>query len=38
MKLKNYVKIQPNGQLSPQDLTMMRILINDSQDPQEDKI
>lgn len=33
IKLRNYVKILPKGGLTPQDMLMMRILINDSQNP-----
>lgn len=35
IKLKNYIKILSNGKISNDDLTMMRILINDSQNPTE---
>jgi hypothetical protein len=38
MRLKNYVKILPNGQLDSQDLIMMRILICDGQNPSEDRL
>lgn len=33
MRLKNYIKILPDGELSKEDLTMMRILICDGKDP-----
>lgn len=33
LKLKNYVKILPSGELDPQDLKMLRILINDGHRP-----
>jgi hypothetical protein len=33
LKLKNYVRILPSGELDPMDLKMMRILINDGHRP-----
>lgn len=35
LKLRNYVKLLPSGQISPEDLRMMRILINDDSKPQQ---
>lgn len=38
IKLKNYVKLLPNGEVDEQDIKMMRILINDNQLPSEKDI
>lgn len=38
LRLKNFVKILPSGQIAPDDLLMMRILICDAQNPTEDRL